>query len=156
MPLTKGLNKRMSVNDWSEWRFEPRFWNSGFFEHRCLFLEIKKKTLSVFFQSETLGSGKTLSELHLHYKSLLKRVYNHAGCTKYLREKKILLKSGIVSYWCFWPVLMSILCLVMHILCVHALKLLSGFSGTMSGVFGEDRLATLSFSPSLSHFAFYG
>jgi len=39
---------------------------------------------------------------------------------------------------------------------LDGLKLLSGFSGTMSGFFGEDRLATLSFSPSLSHFAFYG
>ena len=28
------------------------------------------------FQSERLGSGKTMSELHIHYKSLLKRVYN--------------------------------------------------------------------------------
>jgi len=36
-----------------------------------------------FFQSERLGSGKTLSKLHIHYKSLLKRVYNHARWTKY-------------------------------------------------------------------------
>jgi len=36
-----------------------------------------------FFQSERLGSGKTLSELHIPYKSHLKRVYKHAGCKKY-------------------------------------------------------------------------
>jgi len=34
------------------------------------------------FQSERLGSAKTMSELHIH-KSLLKRVYDHAGGTKY-------------------------------------------------------------------------
>jgi len=52
-----------------------------------LFWKSKKARLNVafsgFFQSERLGSGKTLSELHIHYKSLLKRVYNHAGRTKY-------------------------------------------------------------------------
>ena len=36
-------------------------------------------------------------------------------------------RSGIVLYRCFWRVLMSILCLVMHLLCVYAVKLLSGF-----------------------------
>jgi len=29
-----------------------------------------------------LGSGKTLSELHIHYKYLATRVYYHAGCTE--------------------------------------------------------------------------
>jgi len=38
-----------------------------------------------FCHSERLGSGKILSELHIHDKSLLKRVYNHAGCTKYCK-----------------------------------------------------------------------
>jgi len=47
-------------------------------------MEIRKsQTKSGFYQLETLGSGKTLSELHIHYKSLLKRVYNRAGCTEY-------------------------------------------------------------------------
>jgi len=41
---------------------------------------------SGFFQSERLGSGKTLSELHIHYKSLLKRVYNHAECAEYWKN----------------------------------------------------------------------
>ena len=44
-------------------------------------------------------------------------------------------------------VLTSVLCLVMHILCVNALKLLSGFFWRFVGqdlaFFGEDRLATL-------------
>jgi len=95
--------------------------------------------------------GLTLEklELHIYYKSLLKRVYNCAECTKcekyftvtlkminfidkkqtynsIITRKKMLLKSGIV-YRCSWWVLMSILCLVMHILCVYALKLLSDF-----------------------------
>jgi len=37
------------------------------------------------------------------------------------------LKSGIVLQRCFWRVLTSVLCWVMHILCVNALNLLSGF-----------------------------
>jgi len=54
-----------------------------------------------------------------------KQMYDSA-----LRGEKMLLKSRIVLHWCFWWVLMSILCLVMpntHILCVNALKVLSGF-----------------------------
>jgi len=41
---------------------------------------------------ERLGSGKTLSELHIHYKSLLKRVYDHAGWPEYLRNFTVPLK----------------------------------------------------------------
>jgi len=44
----------------------------------------------------------------------------------------------------------SILCLVMHVLCVYLLKLLYGSFGTRSGFFGEDRLATLESRLSLS------
>ena len=55
----------------------------------------------------------------------------------------MLLKSGTVLYQCLWRLLISILCLVMHVLCVYALKRLSGFFGTWSGFFGEDSLATL-------------
>ena len=35
-----------------------------------------------YFQSDRLGSGKTLSGLHIHYKPLATRVYFHAGCTE--------------------------------------------------------------------------
>jgi len=38
---------------------------------------------------------------------------------------------------------MSIVCLVTHVLCLYALKLLSGFFGTRSGFFGENWMATL-------------
>jgi len=38
---------------------------------------------------------------------------------------------------------MSILCVVVHVLCVYVSKLISGFFGTRSGFFGEDRLETL-------------
>jgi len=34
-----------------------------------------------FFEPERRVSGRTLSELHIHYKSLLTRVYDRAGCT---------------------------------------------------------------------------
>jgi len=64
----------------------PDFEILAFFEHLWLFLEIKsKKTRQnlAFFQSKKLGSGKTLSELHIHQKSFLERVYNHVACTKY-------------------------------------------------------------------------
>ena len=51
----------------------------------------------------------------------------------------------IISYYIdeSWQVAMSVLCLIRHILCVNALKLLSSFFGTKSDFFGEDRLATL-------------
>jgi len=39
-----------------------------------------------------LGSGKTLSELHIHYKSLATRVYYHAGCTEYCKNFTVALK----------------------------------------------------------------
>ena len=40
----------------------------AFFERLWLFLEIKQsQTKSGFFQSEKLGSGKILLELHIHY-----------------------------------------------------------------------------------------
>jgi len=64
-------------------------------------LEIKSQVLfgryylafSVFFfQPERLGSGKILSELRIHYKSLLTRVYNHAGCSAYCKDFTVALK----------------------------------------------------------------
>jgi len=49
-------------------------------ESKKRFLEIKKARQNLaFFQLERLGSGKTLHELHIHHKSLLTRVYDHAG-----------------------------------------------------------------------------
>jgi len=41
---------------------------------------------------ERLGSGKTLSELHIHYKSLLTSVYDHAGFTGYCKDFTATLK----------------------------------------------------------------
>jgi len=60
------------------------------------FLEIKKLEKSGFFlayfQSDRLGSGKTLSELLIHYKSLATKVYYHAGCTEYCKNFTVALK----------------------------------------------------------------
>jgi len=39
-----------------------------------------------------LGSGKTLSELHIHYKSLATRVYYHSGCIEYCKNLTAALK----------------------------------------------------------------
>jgi len=59
----------------------------------------------------------------------------------------MLLKSGVVLYRCFWRVLMSILCLVMHVLCVYVLKtaicFFVAFFETRSVFFGGKTLATL-------------
>jgi len=129
---------------------------------------MKSQTKSGFLQSERLGSGKILSELHIHYKPLLKWVYNHAGAQniwkyftfalkiidvidkKQMHGRVITGKENACKQWncitvyrCFWRVLMSVLCLVMHVLCVYASKLLSGFLGQGLAFFGEDRLATL-------------
>jgi len=99
-----------------------------FFLTPLAFWEIKKPEKSGFFlayfQSDRLGSGKTLSELHIHDKSLVTKVYYHAGCTKYCKNftvavkmidvidekqmhdtvitrKNMLLKIGLVSCRCF-------------------------------------------------------
>jgi len=48
-----------------------------------------------FLQSERLGSGKTLSELHIHYKSLLTRVYDHAGHKESCKDFTVSLKCSI-------------------------------------------------------------
>jgi len=45
-----------------------------------------------YFQSDRLGSGKTLSELHIHYKPLATRVYYHSGCTEYCKIFSVALK----------------------------------------------------------------
>jgi len=79
--------------------FEPKFWNSGFFEHLWFFWKKKPKknqTKSGSFQWERLGSGKTMSELHIHYRSLLKRVYDHAGCKEYWKyfNKTVFVKKA--------------------------------------------------------------
>jgi len=48
------------------------------------FWKFKKSRQNLaFFQSESLISGKTLSKLHIHYKSVMKRVYNYAECAEY-------------------------------------------------------------------------
>jgi len=66
---------------------KPDFEILAFFERLWLFWKSKKArknlAFSGFLSVGRLGSGKTLSELHIHYKSLLKRVYNHAECAEY-------------------------------------------------------------------------
>jgi len=74
---------------------KPDFEILAFFEHFWLFLEIKVRKIWLFlayFQSDRLGSGITLSELHIHYKSLATRVYYHAGCTEYCKVFSVALK----------------------------------------------------------------
>jgi len=52
----------------------------------------KPDKIWICFQSERLGSSKTLSDLHIHYKALMKRVYDHAGCTEYCKDFTVALK----------------------------------------------------------------
>jgi len=67
-----------------------------------LFLQIKKSrqnlAVSGFFQSKRFSSGKTLSELHIHYKSLLTGVYDHAGYKEYCKDFTVALKIITVIY----------------------------------------------------------
>jgi len=98
------------------------------------------QTKSGFFQSERLGSGKALFELHIRCRSLLTRVYDHAVCKEYCKDFTVVLKmldvfkkkqmyhSAItgkdnvskdwdyILYQCFWRVLISVLRLVVYVL----------------------------------------
>jgi len=73
--------------------FEARFWNSDFFWTPLAFFgnEKSQKNLA-HFQSDRLGSGKSFSELHIHYRSLATRVYYHAECTEYCEYFTVVLK----------------------------------------------------------------
>jgi len=51
-----------------------------------------------FFQSKRLSSGKRLSELHIHYKSYLTRVYDHTGYKQYCKDFTVALKIIDVIY----------------------------------------------------------
>jgi len=53
--------------------------------HLAIFENQKSQTKSGFFSVRKAGSGKTLFELHIHYKSLLTRVDGHVGCKEYCR-----------------------------------------------------------------------
>ena len=74
---------------------KPDFAILSFLTHLA-FLKIKKSRENLdFFQSEKLDSGKTLSELHIHYKSLLTRVYDHAGYKEYCKGFTVALKCSM-------------------------------------------------------------
>jgi len=71
------------------------------------------------FDEQFVTSGPHLASVKFSPRDAGFPPHYHAGCTKF------------------------ILCVVVHVLCVYASKLLSGFFGTRSGFFGEDRLAIL-------------
>ena len=71
--------------------FETRFWNSGFFWRPWLFWKSRKArqilAFSGLFSVGKAWLGKTLSELHIHHKSLLTKVYGHdAWCKEYYKD----------------------------------------------------------------------
>ena len=69
---------------------KPDFEVLAFLNTFGFFWKYKKTEKSDFFlayfQSDRLGSGKTLSELHVRHKSLATNVYYHAGCTEYCKN----------------------------------------------------------------------
>jgi len=81
---------------------KPEFEILASFAHPWLLLEIKKARQNLaflaFFQSKRLSSGKTLSELHTHYKSPLTRVYEHTGYKQYGKDFTVALKIFDVIY----------------------------------------------------------
>jgi len=56
------------------------------------FCKSKKPDFHRFFFSRKSFADKTLSELHIHYKYLLMRVYGHVGCTEYCKDFTVALK----------------------------------------------------------------
>ena len=63
------------------------------FLHLAFFWNQRKPDKIISFSSsEGLGSGKTLSELRIYYKSLLSRDYDHAGCKEYSKDCTAALK----------------------------------------------------------------
>ena len=160
--------------------FEARSWNSGFFWTPLDFLEIRKPRkiwlFLAYFQSDKLGSGKTLSELHIHCKSLVTRVYYHAGCKEYCKNFTVALKMiGVIDEKQMpesavtpkeyaskdWTCVISMVSTSFHVyfvcgcarfLCI-CLKTAIWLFGTRSGFFGEDRLATLLCSSARFDFA---
>jgi len=65
---------------------KPAFENQAFLTHLTFFGHKKIQAKSGFFAVAKLGSGKTLSGLHIYYKSLVSRVYDHAGCTECFKD----------------------------------------------------------------------
>jgi len=137
------------------WNFWNQILKFRLFLTQLTFLKIKNTSqnlafLFYFFHSERLGSGETLSELRIHYKSLLMGVYDHAGCKEYCKDFTVVLKifdvfnkkqqydsvfTGKENASKNWNCILSMFltsfniyfCLVMHVLCVaHVLELLSG------------------------------
>ena len=123
-----------------------------------------------YFQSDKLGSGKTLSELHIHYKSLATRDYYHAGCAEYCKIFSVALKMIYVidkkqmhdsvitgkeyasKDWTF-VILMFLtsfniyfVCSCACFMCIRlkiAIWLFRAFLEQGLAFFGEDRLASL-------------
>jgi len=76
------------VSIWHFWsqllKFRLCFDALGFF--RKSKRPVKILLVLYFFQSERFGLGKTLSEVHIHYKSLPTGIYDHAGYKEYCRD----------------------------------------------------------------------
>ena len=164
-----------ATRDFPENRVCPEFFKLIFLNSFGFFGKQKKPDkillFLAFFQSERLVSGETLSELHNRYKSLLTRVYYHAGCTEYCKDFTVALKMidvsdkkqmhdrlirGKENASKDWSCIIS-MCLMsfnvyfvfgLYVSCVYALKLLFGFFWLFWGqglafCWCRDRLATL-------------
>ena len=115
-----------------------------------------------FFHSARLGSGKTLSELHIRYKLILTRVYEHVGWKEYCKDFTAALNMfDVFSTKCNygkentskdWKCIILIfltsfnMYFVFGYACFTCICLKTAiwlFWGQGLAVFGEDRLATL-------------
>jgi len=74
MRLTLGTTLAgLPISEFNLAFLKPDFEILTFFPMHLIFFENENSQIPAFFQSERLCSGKTLSELHIHYKSPLMR-----------------------------------------------------------------------------------
>ena len=188
--LTKiilGMNKRflygVSKNAWQQFKklqlhqsrvanlvfLKPEFEIMAFLTSLAFFGNTKARQNLASFCRKGLALEKTLYELHIHYKFILKRVYNHAGCAEYWKNFTVAVKmfdvidkeqmSDTVITWTWkentskeWNCVISMFLTSLNVyfvfgyacfMCICLKTAIWLFFATRSGVFGEDMLATL-------------
>jgi len=78
--------------------FETKFKIQAFLTHLAFFENQKYQSKSdffflIFFSLKGSALAKHSLELHIHYKSLVTGVYDHAGCKEYCKDFTVLLKN---------------------------------------------------------------
>ena len=98
---------------------KQKSWTKPFFSRKILALE--KYCLSCVFianffrgESMTMQGAKKIAKILLFHSQLSMYLIKHKCASVSSRRNTMLLKIGILLYWCFWGVLLYILCLVVH------------------------------------------